>query len=328
MGTFQQVTIMLGLFKDFGKKATDLNKKEFVGDIKVAQKATFKSSADGVKFQGTVGQGKAEATLDFKDADMEIKNKIDKSATYTVDNTFYNVMDGLNAKLKMETPDKECEGGAFFKSLCLGADYATADINSSSQLKVNFDVTNDCKKAFEPTGWELSTSNAFKADKDLSVGFNLLGCSFADGIKIKGVKFGSTYSCGDMQLTAAVNGSYDSKPEADNFQAGQITSKLFQKVNNTTSIASEFAFGRPCKGGCDCDSVDVDKTNAVSLALGASHVLSDSATLKTKFTLSDGVSTDFSWVQKLGGNSSLTFAQNFGDKFSDPKFSISYTLDA
>jgi len=327
MGTFQQVTIMLGLFKDFGKKATDLNKKEFVGDIKVAQKATFKSSADGVKFQGTVAQGKAEASLDFKDADMEIKNKIDKSATYTVDNTFYNVMDGWNAKMKMETPDQNCQGGAFFKSICLGADYATADINSSSELKINFNTTDECKKAFEHTGWQLSTSNAFKADKDLSVGFNLLGCSFTDGFKVKGVKIGSTYSCGDMQLTAAVNGSYDDKLEGDKFQAGQITSKLFQKVNNSTSIASEFAFGRPCEGGDD-DKVKADKTNAVSLALGASHVLSDSATLKTKFTLSDGVSTDFSWMQKLGGNSSLTFAQKFGANFSDPEFSISYTLDA
>merc|ERR1712010_69496 len=113
--------------------------------------------------------------------------------------------------MKMETPDQNCQGGAFFKSICLGADYATADINSSSELKINFNTTDECKKAFEHTGWQLSTSNAFKADKDLSVGFNLLGCSFTDGFKVKGVKIGSTYSCGDMQLTAAVNGSYDDK---------------------------------------------------------------------------------------------------------------------
>merc|ERR1711981_949479 len=323
MGQLKQVT-MLGLFKDFGKKATDLNKKGFVADIKEGQKATFKSSTDGVKFEGTVQAGKAEAKLDFKDADMAINNKIDKDAKYSVENTFFNVMDGWNAKMKMETPKSACEGGAFFESLCLGADYATADINSSSELKVNFNIDNTCDKAFETTGWHVSTSNAFKADKDLSVGFNLLGCSFDNSkVKINGIKLGSTYTCGDMQLTAAVNGSYAD----DKFQAGELTSKLFQKVNNSTSIASEFSFGRSCNDR-ENDQVNLDATNAVSLKLGASHVLSDSATFKSKFTLSNGVSTDFSWVQKLGGNSSLTFAQSFEAEFSKPKFSIAYTLDA
>merc|ERR1711907_600258 len=95
---------MLGLFKDFGKKATDLNKKEFVDD-KWSKKATVKSSTKGVKYEASMTcAGKTEAKLDFKDTQMEIKNKIDNDAVYTVEATAFKVMDGLDAKLIFATP--------------------------------------------------------------------------------------------------------------------------------------------------------------------------------------------------------------------------------
>ena len=55
------------------------------------------SSSGNVKFEGfTTDKGKTEAQLNFKDADMEIKNKIDNKAVYTVEATAFKVMDGPN----------------------------------------------------------------------------------------------------------------------------------------------------------------------------------------------------------------------------------------
>ena len=55
------------------------------------------SSSDGVKFEAfATDKGKTEAQLNFKDADMEIKNKIDNNAVYTVEATAFKVMDGPN----------------------------------------------------------------------------------------------------------------------------------------------------------------------------------------------------------------------------------------
>ena len=101
----------------------------------------MQSSSGNVKFEGSVTcAGKTESKLDFKDAQMEIKNKIDNNAVYTVEATAFKVMDGLDAKLIFATPagagEKACSNDAFFSSVSLGSEYATADINSSSALKV------------------------------------------------------------------------------------------------------------------------------------------------------------------------------------------------
>merc|ERR1712010_263200 len=305
MGSVQgQHTNMLGLFKDFGKKATDLNKKEFYDNFD--KKATVKSSSDGVKFEGfTTDKGKTEAQLNFKEADMEIKNKIDNNAVYTVEATAFKVMDGLDSKVIFATPASGAENkSAFFSSISLGSEYATADINSSSALKIKFN------------GWDLSSKNAFKVADDLTVGFGVdeiktektgEGDKEKTSLKIKDIKLGSTYKCGDMLLMAAVNGSFDGE-----LKPGKLASSLFQQVNKQTAIAAELCYGS--------DSVFEAK-------FGASHSLSDTTTIKTKLTSKSGAggaSLDLAWVQKLGGNSSVTFAKGSGAG----DFSIAFTLDA
>merc|ERR1711937_15060 len=202
MGTLHS-DIMLGLFKDFGKKATDLNKKEFAED-KWSKKATVKSSSGNVKFEGSVTcAGKTESKLDFKDAQMEIKNKIDNNAVYTVEATAFKVMDGLDAKLIFATPagagEKACSNDAFFSSVSLGSEYATADINSSSALKINFDTAGKDAGAFSVTGCQFGSSNAYEVQDDLVIGFKFDKAQMKDSkFEIGEIKFGSTYTCGDM----------------------------------------------------------------------------------------------------------------------------------
>jgi hypothetical protein len=254
---------------------------------------------------------------------MAINNKIDMDAKYTVETTVFKVMDGCDAKWTLETPKGECKGPAFFASTTLGLDYATADLNSSNSLKVNFNTDDNADHAFSPDGMpKFSTLTAFKAGDDLTVGFNIKGLDFQT-MAAPGLKVGTTHNCGGMQLTAFVNGSYNGA-----FEPGQISTSLFQQVNGNTSISSEMSYGRSCDDKKD-DVVKTTETNAFALKLGSSHKISDSATLKAKFTLEKGgAGTDVAWVQKLGGNSSLTFAQKFGSTWSDPKFSMCYTLDA
>merc|ERR1711937_104142 len=309
MGTLHS-DIMLGLFKDFGKKATDLNKKEFVDD-KWSKKATVKSSSGNVKFEGSVTcAGTTESKLDFKDAQMEIKNKIDNAAVYTVEATAFKVMDGLDAKLIFATP-KSTDGnkGAFFSSVSLGSEYATADINSSSALKINFDTAGKDAGAFSVTGCQFGSSNAYKVQDDLVIGFKFDKATMKGSkFEIGEMKFGSTYTCGDMLLMAAVDGSF----KDGGFKAGALSTSLFQQVDKATAVAAELSL----------------KDGGMSAKFGTSYKLSEGTTLKTKLTAGCAASElDFAWCQKLSGNSSFTFAQKLGEG-SDAKYSFAYTLDA
>jgi len=317
---------MLGLFKDFGKKATDLNKKEFY-DAKFQKKATFKASADGVKFESFIQAGekdsKAEFKLDFKDGDMEIKNKIDKAADYTMEGTCFNVMDGADFTMKLEAPAGHDK---VFSTATPGLNYATADLNSSMAAKLDF--SDGLKYSFD-------SRNAFKAMDDLTVGFNLLGLSPADAA-VKGVKVGATYNCGDMLLAGFANGSFtetvkdDDKPKEKGakFHFGAVSGSMFQKVNNEFTVAAEASYGRSYD---DRDSDLVIKgDDSFSCKIGTSYALSAKSTLKAKLTTQgafDSKSLDAAWIQKLSGNSSATIAWNFSDG-TTPKMSVAYTLDA
>merc|ERR1712146_267011 len=293
MGTLHS-DIMLGLFKDFGKKATDLNKKEFVDD-KWSKKATVKSSSGNVKFEGSVTcAGTTESKLDFKDTQMEIKNKIDNDAVYTVEATAFKVMDGLDAKLIFATPKAaDVNKDAFFSSVSLGSEYATADINSSSALKINFDTEGKDAGAFSVTGCQFGSSNAYKVQDDLVIGFKFDKAQMKDSkFEIGEIKLGSTYTCGDMLLMAAVDGSY----QGDGFKAGALSTSLFQ-VNKETAIAAELSYS---------------SNNTFTSTFGASQTLSDTATVKTRLKSASekAPALDVAWIQKLGGKSSFTVAKS------------------
>merc|ERR1711939_229287 len=295
---------MLGLFKDFGKKATDLNKKEFV-DGNGGKKATVKSSTKGVKYEASMTcAGKTEAKLDFKDAQMEIKNKIDNNAVYTVEATAFKVMFATPAG----AGEKACSNDAFFSSVSLGSEYATADINSSSALKINFDTAGKDAGAFSVTGCQFGSSNAYKVQDDLVIGFKFDKAQMKDSkFEIGEMKFGSTYTCGDMLLMAAVDGSF----KDDGFKAGALSTSLFQQVNKETAIAAELSYS---------------SDNTFKSTFGASQTLSDTATVKTRLSSSSSApALDVAWIQKLGGKSSFTVAKSLTGA---APFSVAFTLDA
>merc|ERR1712167_492667 len=100
-------------------------------DAKVEKKFTLKSkTADGVSFEGSMdAKGASELNLNFKDSDMEVKNKLDNKAQFTVDSTMFKVADGLDATCVIKTPACSDSNKALFEEVTVGAKYATADLN-------------------------------------------------------------------------------------------------------------------------------------------------------------------------------------------------------
>lgn len=315
---------MLGAFKDFGKPAIDLQKKEFY-DAKAKHKATVKTkSADGVTFEAFTSadakgeDNKAEINLNFKDAELELKNKIDHKGTYTIDATVFKVADGIDLKACFVTPD--CTGKqAFFKDLSLGCDYKTADINASGALKISFAKD----QAFGVDKFEFSKSVAFKASDDLNVGCAVNSLTKdKDSLHVPAMIVGTTFKTGDMNLACFLNGSFKSD-EDYGFQAGKLTALLSQQATKETTVAASFAFGK--SGDSKSGWVDKSSDIGVEIKLGSSYKLSDCATVKSKLTIQNSGTpqVDFAWVQKFG-NGSLSLS----NKFDTHAFGITYTLDA
>merc|ERR1711981_636500 len=92
-------------FKDtFGKEAADLNKKEFY-DKKKQHSYKLKSVSDGITFEGNSGSGEEhDVNLNSKNADMEVKAKLDHAAVFTMESTMFGVSDGVDAGMKFVTP--------------------------------------------------------------------------------------------------------------------------------------------------------------------------------------------------------------------------------
>jgi hypothetical protein len=323
---------MLTAFKDFGKAATDLNKKEFYDDKTGGKKATVKTkSADGVTFEGFVtGANKSELNLNFKDKELELKNKINEKAQYTVDATLFAVADGVDATAVFVTPDKSGKE-AFFDSISLGAKYNTADLNGSGDCKISFAKDG----MFKYSGFELNGAASFQATGDLTVGAGCNGFSMnteGEGDKAKAImsarelKIGSIFKAGDISVCAGVNASFQGK-EDYGFVPGGLTASIFQKATPETSIAAEFGFARGnVEDGTMKGFVDKNQDLSVSVKLGSAYTLSDCATLKSKLTLgANAPALDFAWVQKLG-KGTATFSQRLseGSAFTS---GISYTLD-
>merc|ERR1711907_409056 len=148
------------------------------------------------------------------------------------------------------TPTGSCKNDAFLKDLSVGVDYATADINSTSDLTVNFET--EVKDGEEATGmfpyksWGINSLNAFKVDDCFNVGFGISNAHTttvkgeddkeATSFNISALKLGSTYKCGDMMLMAAINATL--KTAAEEWLApGQLAASMFQQVDKQTNVA-------------------------------------------------------------------------------------------
>jgi len=306
MGITSYSINMLGAFKDvFGKKAGDLHKKEFF-DKKTEKKYTLKSkTADGVQFEGSAdAKGAAELNLNFKDADMEVKNKLSHEAKFTVDSTMFKVADGLDATLMFETPTANSKSAALMSKVVLGGKYATADVNFNPALTMTFDQES------LPSKYELSAAVVAKIMDDVTAGINLTNfASDADGIGGK-IDLAVSHIVKDCQLAAHANAALK-KGDAS---LESFSASFWQQATKDTAVAA---------------AITIKTADKVpSIVLGTEYKLTGSSTVKTKLTGAPGAAPtiDCAWIHKFN-NKTLSVSHSKADG-SDPVFGLGLTIDA
>lgn len=293
-------------FKDtFGKEATDLNKKEFY-DSKKQYSYKLKSASNGVTFEGNSGSGKEhDLNINFKDKDMEVKNKIDNNAVFTVETTLFNVADNVNAGFKFVTPKADDTGKRLFSEVQANAAYTTADLNSKLTLAGSF--AEDSIAA--PNGLKISAEVSSKVMDDVVAGLNIVDLTPSGDAK--SIDLGVVHSCGDMKVC----GHFLATAAAMQPKADKMTASLFHKASKDTTVAGEF---------------ELDSQQQVTLKFGTSFAMGASSTLKSKISTvctekSKKPSLDFAWVQKFDGKS-LTLQHNYSTEGAST-FGLSASID-
>lgn len=294
---------MLGAFKDaFGKKAADLHKKEFF-DAKVEKKFTLKSkTADGVSFEGSMdAKGASELNLNFKDSDMEVKNKLDNKAQFTVDSTMFKVADGLDATCVFKTPACSDSNKALFEEVTVGAKYATADLNVNPTVCMKF------ADGFAPDSFSAGVTAVAKVMDDVNAGLNVEKIANGEkGISCD-LDVAVAHACKDAQLAAHFLAGV-----ADNqFSVKSLNASFWQQATPDTAVAAAFS----------CDTA-----MKVGIILGTDYKLTDLSNVKTKVTyVKDAAPTiDLAWIHKFD-NKTLSISHTAGNSAN---FGVSLTIDA
>lgn len=300
---------MLGAFKDlFGKKAGDLNKKEFYdGKGPYVYKLTSKT-ADGVSFEGNVKSGEntsSDINLNFKDKDMEVKNKLDQASVFTVESTMFGVADGVDAGIKFVTPKAaDSANAALFETVTGSTTYKAKDMSAKGELALSFDK----EGSFVPTKPVFAAELCAKVMDDITAGLSLSKISI-EGTKVAAdCDLGGIYKCGELELAGHFIGALkDSQPTP-----GKLTASVWNQATKETAVACEFELTSDAK---------------VTIKLGTQFKMTDLSTFKTKLSLAEAKPTlDFAWIHKFEGKT-LTLNHNFQEGACS-NFGIGLTIDA
>jgi len=303
---------MLGAFKDlFGKKATDLNKKEFYdGKGPYVYKLTSKT-ADGVSFEGNLKSGAdavaSDINLNFKDKEMEVKNKLDHKSVFTVESNMFSVADGIDAGLKFVTPEAAAsDNTALFETVSGSTTYKAKDLSAKGELVLKFDKDSTICPNFKD--WSANAELCAKVMDDITAGLSITGLSLKGTAVSGGCDLGGIYKCGDLELAGHFVGNLtDNVPAPD-----KLSASVWNQATKETAVACEF---------------ELNKDSDVTIKLGSQFKMTDLSTFKTKLTLAKSKpSLDFAWIHKFEGKT-LTLNHNFVDG-GNSKFGIGLTIDA
>lgn len=256
---------------------------------------------------------KSDVNLNFKDADMEVRNKLDKDACFTVDSTMFKVADGVDVGLKFVTPKASDNSSALFKSVTPSASYKTADLYAKGSLEIGFDSAS----ALAPcTGVpKINVEVLGKVMDDITAGLQIKDMEYkapkegAESQLMSKLDLAVNHTCCDMHIQghmlAALKGS--------DLSATALTASVFQKVG-ATSMAAEFKL----EGDC----------SAAAIKMSTAYALTPTSDLKTKVTVGTASKPilDFAWVQKFEGKS-LTLSHNYSPEATSPAFGVGCVID-
>jgi len=262
--------------------AAGLVKNEFYDADKVKSLKFKTKTPDGVSFESNMqngGKNKADVNLNFKDGDMEVRNKLDNKAVFTVDSTMFKVADGVDLGLKFVTPACTETSAALFNTITPSVTYKNADIDVKAALEVAFDKDS----AIMPGSGcpKLCLDVIGKVMDDCKAGLQIKDLTKADDALTADLELALAHNCSGMEIQG-------------HFLAKMTKDSMFS----------------PSSLSATADKMDV----GIKLAL--SHALTPTSDLKSRVSLNQACTPvlDFAWVQKFDGKT-LTLSHNKdGDK--------------
>lgn len=301
------------LFGDKGAAAS-LCKNDFYDGGKSYTYKIKTKTPDGVSFEGNAGNAKkakdSNVNLNFKDSDMEVKNKLDKDAVFTVDATMFKVADGVDVGLKFVTPSCTDESSALFANITPTVNYACPDLSASCNMEVGF-----CKdKAMVPAGGvpKINAEVCAKVMDDITAGFLFKDFVYAEKGYSAELDLALSHKCGGMEI----QGHFLSKLANNPCPAPTaLTASVHQKVG-ATAMCAEFKL-----------ETAADKPATVGINMCTSYAATPKGELKTKLSVGNSTTPvlDFAWVQKFEGKT-LSLSHNYDGKDSS-NFGIGCTIE-
>jgi len=280
--------------------AAGLVKNEFYDADKVKSLKFKTKTPDGVSFESNMqngGKNKADVNLNFKDGDMEVRNKLDNKAVFTVDSTMFKVADGVDLGLKFVTPACTETSAALFNTITPSVTYKNADIDVKAALEVAFDKDS----AIMPGSGcpKLCLDVIGKVMDDCKAGLQIKDLTKADDALTADLELALVHNCSGMEI----QGHFLAKMTKDSMFSPSSLSATVHQTAGTTKLGAEFSLAT-------ADKMDV----GIKLAL--SHALTPTSDLKSRVSLNQACTPvlDFAWVQKFDGKT-LTLSHNKdGDK--------------
>merc|ERR1711939_993653 len=331
MGSAARSSIMYALYsKGFGKKAQDLNKREFNGgkcDYQLITKATtadktaFESNVDNggadkfVKFTVPVdssfkvgvkafGDKKTEVDADFKfDDNLTLRSNVTEAFSVEAALTLMN----KGAYLHNGTTKGDTGASVAVAANCPGLDWLRVGFQGGFAMRADAGVGINTNVAFAHVTKEYELAAQLSAADLTSGGLNFAGAS------IRG-----WFNASDKLKIAA---------EID---AVGTTCTLGRDMFATPSDEATVRAATPGEAKAKDDAVKKLGLGSQKIQIGSEYGLNGSTTLKGKVTTTsalDKVGVDVAVITKLDGKSSATFTlQNKGG--DQTKFGFAYTLEA
>merc|ERR1711990_667049 len=351
MGSAARSSIMYALYsKGFGKKAQDLNKREFNGGKCDYQLITKATTADKTAFESNVDNGGADKFVKFTvpvDSSFKVGVKAFSDKKTEVDADF-KFDDNLTLRSTVTNLDPSLSDKSM--KVTAGADYVTEAFSVEAALTLMN------KNAYLHNGTAAGDTGASVAVATNCPGLDWLRVGFQGGVAMRGdagvgINTNVAFAHVTKEYELAAQLSAADLTGGRNFAGASI--RGWFNASDKLKIAAEVdAVGTQCTLGRDMFATpsdaatvsaatpgDASKKEAAvkklglgsnKIQIGSEYSLNGSTTLKGKVTTTDTldkVGVDVAVITKLDGKSSATFTlQNKGG--DQTKFGFAYTLEA
>jgi len=288
----------LPLFKDIGKRVSDLLTKDFPSDKKEQRVELKSTTSQGVKVEGIIkneeikDSPKSTGTVKYESFKKEWNTKF--TGEVTTDNTFkteatYSVdryVSGLKGIFTFQKQGTE-------PSVVAGFEYKKDSVSATGSIETGKKTDN-----------ALKTSVVF-GSKNVAVGANVDATRKDTGFDVKEFKAALSYASDEIDAVV-----YGKVTQVSKAPINEVGLSYYQKLNSETAVGGETKYNF--------------KDEKPTLALGSYFKLQPSSTLKSKFDTTGKLG--LSWTEALNKNTTVQFSSTIDTKASSKNSSIGAVL--